>query len=217
MKGIYLAFENGEGGSKGTQIARLTARLEQGGFPVVNTREPGGTTLGEHLRGVLFDKLKEPLFPEGEKMDARTEALLFAAQRAELVRRVIRPGLDAGKVVIGDRSLFTSLSYQGHARFEGAEYEAIRDINRWAVDYVLPDPVYLLDLDPRIGLARKQGQDPEEWNRFEAELLAFHEACRAGYLAVAEEFPQVRVIDATQTVDEIHEEIWDDLQGRLRS
>jgi len=188
--GYFIAFEGGEGAGKSTQESLLAEALAERGLSVVRTREPGGTPAGERIREVL-------LSPEFDGLDARAEALLFAAARGEHVARVIRPALDRGDVVICDRYLDSSVAYQGYGRELGPS--RVRDLSLWATGGLLPDLTIVLDVDPTVGLARFDQRD-----RLEAEPLAYHQAVRAAFLALAEAEPdRYLVIDAAGQADDI--------------
>ncbi len=144
----YLALEGTEGVGKSTLCGLLASRLEERGIEVVRVREPGGTPLGDRIREVLL---------HGEDMAGWTEALLFAAQRSELMAQVVRPALTDGKWVVSDRCLYSSLAYQGCARHLGVG--PVRSINSPALGGTLPDLVVWLETDPRIALSRQEGQD----------------------------------------------------------
>jgi dTMP kinase len=190
MPGYFIAFEGGEGAGKSTQEARLAQSLADRGHAVVRSREPGGTPAGEQIRHVL-------LSPEFEGLDARAEALLFAASRGEHVARVIRPALEGGAVVICDRYIDSSVAYQGYGRDLGPD--RIRDLSLWATGGLLPDLTVVLDVDPEVGLARFAQRD-----RLEAEPLEYHRAVRAGFLSLAEAEPdRYLVLDARGDVDAI--------------
>jgi len=188
--GRLIAFEGVEGAGKSTQLALLRQALEDRSLEVVVTREPGGTPAGERVRDLLLD-------PKAE-LHPRTEALLFAAARAELVERVIRPALERGAHVLCDRYLDSSLAYQGGAR--GLGRHPVAEVNRFATGGVLPDLVVLLDLDPAAGLARR-ARDPD---RIEGQDLAFHRRVRSAFLDLAAADPgRFRVVDATAPVAEV--------------
>ena len=188
--GYFIAFEGGEGAGKSTQESLLAEALAERGLSVVRTREPGGTPAGERIREVL-------LSPEFDGLDARAEALLFAAARGEHVARVIGPALDRGDVVICDRYLDSSVAYQGYGRELGPD--RVRDLSLWATGGLLPDLTIVLDVDPTVGLARFDQRD-----RLEAEPLAYHQAVRAAFLALAEAEPdRYLVIDAAGQADDI--------------
>lgn len=190
MTGIFITFEGGEGAGKSTQSQRLAEHIAARGRAIVHTREPGGTPAGEAIRDVVLNRKYDGL-------DERAEALLFAAARGEHVARVIRPALDRGEVVLCDRYLDSSVAYQGYGRDLGPQ--TVRDLSLWSTRHLLPDLAIILDIDPRIGLARVA--DP---NRMEAESIAYHDKVRAGFLAVAGQEPQrTLVVDASVPIDEV--------------
>ena len=187
---MFIVFEGGEGAGKSTQQALLAQHLRHHGHTVVETREPGGTPAGEAIRAVVLD-------PQHADLDVRAEALLFAAARAEHARKVIRPGLAAGAIVVCDRYVDSSAAYQGVARGLGAD--VITEISMWATSGLRADLTVLLDVDPERGLARVS--DP---NRLEAEPLTFHDQVRQAFLDIASaNQDRYVVIDAHQSVDEI--------------
>jgi dTMP kinase len=188
--GRLIAFEGVEGAGKSTQLDLLCRALEGRGREVVVTREPGGTPAGEWVRGLLLD-------PEVE-LHPRTEALLFAAARAELVQEVIRPALERGVVVLCDRYLDSSLAYQGGAR--GLGVGPVTEVNRFATGGVVPDLVVLLDLDPAAGLARRAG----DRDRIEAQGLEFHRRVRSAFRDLAAADPaRFCVVDAALPAGEV--------------
>jgi dTMP kinase len=192
--GVFIVFEGVEGAGKGTQLTRAKDFVESLGREVVVCREPGGTRFGERLRATILD-------PSTGRVDARAEALLFAAARAQLVSTVIRPALAEGKVVLCDRFIDSSIAYQGVAR--GLGEPDILTLNAWATQGLFPDLVLLLHLDPDEGLARATG----ELDRIESEAAGFHERVADAYLRIAEEHPErFVVIDASQTADVVQEQ-----------
>ena len=172
-QGRYVAFEGGEGSGKSTQAARLAARLD-----ALPTREPGATALGAQLRALL-------LGPETGALDDRAEALLMMADRAQHLSEVVLPTLAAGRDVVSDRSAWSTLAYQGYGR--GLDLGALRAVNRLATRGLEPDVTLFLDLDPKVGLARKRGED--EAISTGLEDLAFHRRVRAGYTAIGAAAP----------------------------
>ncbi len=193
-RGWLIAFEGVEGAGKSTQVELLRQALEKAGHRVVSTREPGGTPLGEQVRSILLDP--------ASALDARTEALLFAAARAQLVERVIRPALERDEVVLCDRYVDSSLAYQGAAR--GLGLEPIAAINGFATDGLLPDLVVLLRLDPAEGLARGRGSR----DRIERQDLEFHQRVARGFLDLAAADPErFVVIDAAAPPDRVAAEV----------
>jgi dTMP kinase len=194
MSAVFVAFEGGEGVGKTTQILLAADYLRSLGRDVVETREPGGTPLGRELRSLVLD-------PDG-LIAPRAEALLYAADRAQHVDTVIRPALDAGRDVLTDRFVDSTLAYQGTGR--GLTVEEARVITDWATGGLLPDLTVLLDLDPRFGLARAEGRSTPD--RMEADSFEFHQAVRDGFTALAAAEPdRYLVLDASddpQTVAE---------------
>ena len=195
---VLVALEGGEGAGKSTQAARLAARLD-----AVLTREPGGTAVGEAVRRLLLD-------PGGDGLDARTEALLFAADRAVHVARVIQPALASGRSVVTDRYVESSLAYQAFGR--GLPLEEVRALSAFATGERRADAVVVLDVDPSVGAARR-GRAPD---RMEAEDLAFHERVRAGFGELAAAEPgRIAVVDGSGEVDEVAERVWAAVEERL--
>jgi dTMP kinase len=202
--GIFIAFEGVEGAGKGTQIRLAKEYLGSQGVDVLITREPGGTILGEKLREML-------LAHETGVVEARAEALLFAASRAQHVTSVIRPALAEGKVVICDRYIDSSLAYQGSAR--GVGEQDVLTLNVWATQGLFPDLTILLHLEPEAGLLRSL----EEPDRIEMEGGEFHAKVADAYLKIAEEHPErFIVIDADDTPERVHEQVVAALQRVLR-
>jgi dTMP kinase len=188
--GYLIAFEGVEGAGKSTQLELLRRALEGRGREVVVTREPGGTAAGERVRALLLDPAAE--------LHPRTEALLFAAARAELVEQVIRPALERGAVVLCDRFLDSSLAYQGEAR--GLGRGPVEEVNRFATGGLLPDLVVLLDLDPADGLGRRR----RDRDRIEAQDLGFHRQVREAFRELAAADPKrFAVVDGAAPVPEV--------------
>jgi dTMP kinase len=193
--GLFIAFEGVEGAGKGTQIDLAAAFLREAGHDVLVTREPGGTDLGERIRELLLD-------PETGHLDARAEALLFAASRAQTVHAVIRPALAEGKVVICDRYVDSSLAYQGWGR--GLGEPDVLTLNVWATQGLFPDLVVLLHLEPETGLLRST----EAPDRMELEGESFHAKVADAYLRIAEEHPErFVVVDADRAPPEVFEDV----------
>lgn len=177
MSGLFITFEGGDGSGKTTQIGRLALALREAGRDVVTLREPGGTAVGEGVREILLNPAHEGLSPVAE-------LLLFAASRAQLSSAVIRPALEAGKIVLCDRYADSSVAYQGYGR--GLDLAMVRSINAWATGGLVPDRTIVLDVEPRAGIA---AATPNVADRLERETIAFHERIRAGFLAMAAEEP----------------------------
>ncbi len=203
MKGIFITMEGPDGAGKSTQIELLKSYLTEQGFEVLITREPGGTVISEAVRGVLLN-------PEYKEMKPETELLLYAAARAQLVGEVIGPAADAGKAVISDRFVDSSVVYQGIAR--GLGVETVYSVNRPAIGEYMPDVTFLLDLPAEVGIARKKNQ--AELDRMEQESLDFHRKVAEGYRTLAERDPErIKTIDATLPVDTI----CDMIKGKVRT
>jgi dTMP kinase len=200
--GTFIVFEGVEGSGKGTQIRLARQFLEEQGYEVMVTREPGGTEVGERLREILL---------HGEHpLDARTEALLFAAGRAQHAISVIRPALEKGRVVLCDRYVDSSVAYQGVGR--GLGEPDVLSLSAWATQGLFPDLVVLLNLDPEAGIQRSAGDD-----RFEAEDSRFHARVADAFLHIAEEHPErFVVVDAGGPPHAVHERIRDALLRFMR-
>ena len=194
MKGVFIALEGPEGAGKSTQARLLGERLRSSGCRVLVTREPGGTVLGEQIRRLLLDH-------GSYAMLGRTEALLYAAARAQHVDEVLRPAVVAGSVVVCDRFVDSSFAYQGGGReLAGADFEAVQ---RFATAGLLPDLRILLDLPVSVGLARRFAAE-DGINRLDAADMAFHERVRKTYRALAAGSPNDWVVvDATAPADEV--------------
>ena len=198
---MFVTFEGVDGSGKSTQAALAAASLAEGGREVVATREPGGTPLGEQVRELLLD---------GPEMTPWAEASLFAAARAELAERVIRPALARGAIVVSDRYLDSSLAYQGVAR--GLGIERVLELNA-AVSDLLPDRTFVLLVDEATAAARL-GRQPD---RIEREGADFRAAVDAGFRAVAERFPErVVVLDGARPQDELAAQVREELAASVR-
>jgi dTMP kinase len=197
-KGLFITFEGGEGCGKSTQAKRLLNNLERRNMPSVLTHEPGGTTLGNRIRNILKVKRDFDISPQ-------TELFLFAACRAQLIKEVILPAIDAGSNVICDRFSGSTLAYQGYGR--GLGLELIESINHAATGGLEPDLIFLLDIQPETGLKRKHNTGDD---RFEAEHTAFHRRVREGYLELAGHDPNRWIVmEARQPVEKLAKAILD--------
>ncbi|MGO4383828.1 dTMP kinase [Specibacter sp. RAF43] len=178
--GLFIAFEGGDGAGKSTQAALLTAALRADGHVVLRTREPGGTPVGEKLRSLVLDH------GQGE-IDARCEALIFAAARAAHTAQVIAPAVARGEIVISDRYIDSSIAYQGAGR--GLGTAAVRQLNEWATEGLWPDLTVLLDVTPEDGRDRRTAADAAE-DRLESEPDDFHADIRHSFLELAAAHPE---------------------------
>ena len=193
-KGLFIAFEGGEGSGKSTQTKLLKVWLESQNKTVILSREPGGTELGKDLRKILLDNKTGAISP-------RAEALMYAADRAHHVFSLIRPALDRGEIVITDRYFDSSIAYQGAGRV--LDPSEIARISRWATESLTPTITIILDQSPEIGLQRIKSAD-----RLESEPLDFHNRVRHEYLQLASLDPErYLVIEAGRTIEEIHQDI----------
>lgn len=194
MSGLFITMEGTDGAGKTTQIKLLEQYLINKGYKVICTREPGGTPISEKIREIIIDK-------NNIEMTDMTEALLYAAARAQHVDEVILPALKEGDIVISDRFVDSSVVYQGFARSMGERL--IKNINKYAVGDLEPDITFFLKLKPDDGLARKRNQ--AELDRLEAEKFSFHQRVYDGYVRLSKRCKnRIQVVDALKTVDEIH-------------
>lgn len=193
-KGLFISIEGPDGSGKSTQISLLRKYFEERGTDVVLTREPGGTPISEKIREIILDK-------NNKEMDAMTEALLYASSRAQHVAEVIKPALEAGKIVICDRFIDSSIAYQGYGRGLG---DCVRVINEYAVRGCMPDVTFLLEMDPKIGKERISADDQD---RLEQEKLEFHKKVFDGYMEIEKKFDRIIGIDAARSIEEISADI----------
>ena len=206
MAGIFITFEGTEGCGKSTQIGALAARLRKEGKTVLQTREPGGTSLGEAIRELLQHN------SAGESMTPEAELFLFAASRAQLVHERILPAVDRGEVVLCDRFMDSTTVYQGVAR--NMDPEIVASLNRFAVGRAKPDLTILIDLPPEVGMARVRARG--KLDRIEQEAIEFFEAVRVGYLQLAKSEPQrFLVFDGSASIDALQENVWKAVRGRI--
>ncbi|OPJ57405.1 dTMP kinase [Clostridium chromiireducens] len=206
-KGLFIVFEGGEGTGKTTAIDSIYNWIIDNNLNCIKTREPGGITISEQIRQVVLSK-------ENKAMDARTEALLYAAARRQhLVEKVI-PALEEGAIVLCDRFVDSSLAYQGHARDLGIE--EIMSINKFAIGEYMPDISVLFDLDPQIGLERISNNDCREINRLDLEKLDFHQRVREGYNIIFENNKdRIVKIDASKSKESVIDQIKNILKPRI--
>lgn len=182
MKGLFITFEGVDGCGKSTQLRLLGDYLTEKGYDPVFTREPGGCALAEKIRGLLLDV-------ENSEMDKKTEALLYAAARAQHITQVIRPALDKGRIVLCDRFIDSSLAYQGVGR--GLGINNIMEINRFAMGGIMPDKTFFLDFPPELAFERMSKKRVHD--RLEQEAMQFHKMLYSGFVELAALYPE-RVI-----------------------
>ncbi len=195
MKGIFITMEGPDGAGKSTQIGMLREFLAQKGYEVLLTRDPGGNVVSEAIREVILNKTFT-------NMGYMTELLLYASARAQLVEENIKPALESGKAVIADRFVDSSAVYQGIGR--GLGIDTVLKVNEFALQGIMPDLTFLLDLDAEAGIARKKNQT--ELDRMENETMEFHRSVVAGYRKLAELAPdRIIKIDAALPKETIHD------------
>ncbi|GAX46979.1 dTMP kinase [Pseudolactococcus reticulitermitis] len=193
-KGILITLEGPEGAGKTTILHKILPLLTQAGADILTTREPGGIRIAESIREII-------LAPENTAIDGKTELLLFAAARRQHLNEKVRPALAAGKIVMIDRFIDSSVAYQGYAR--GIKVADVEAINHFATDGLLPDLTLYFDVDTAVGLSRVMTGD-REVNRLDLETQDMHQKVRAGYQAIAKANPErIVTIDASQAIDQV--------------
>lgn len=196
--GLFITIEGPEGAGKTTIIGMLATALMERGIKVIVTREPGGIPIAEQIREVILNK-------ENTAMDARTEALLYAAARRQHLVEKVLPHLQEGSIVLCDRFIDSSLAYQGYAR--GLGMDEVYNINHFAIDGRMPDTTLYFDIDPEVGLNRIDQHKGREVNRLDLEELHFHEKVREGYHLLLERFKdRIIMIDASQSVEDVFQQ-----------
>ncbi|HAT86380.1 MAG TPA: dTMP kinase [Rhizobiales bacterium] len=210
-KGKFITFEGGEGVGKTTQIRLLSKRLNAAGIETIHSREPGGSAGAEAVRHVLLSGMAENM-----GMSPAGEAILFAAARADHVDTTIRPALEKDTWVLCDRFMDSTRVYQGES--DNVPSELIDSLEKLAIDGMVPDLTFILDLRAEIGLARahKRRPDSEEADRFERETVSVHEKRRQAFLKLAQRDPKrCKIIDASQSEEEIAFDIWTIIEREL--
>ncbi|QQG35397.1 MAG: dTMP kinase [Micavibrio aeruginosavorus] len=209
-RGIFITLEGGEGAGKSTQIRMLATALEQQGYEVVTTREPGGTPEAEKIRDFLVKR-------NGGNWTPMAECLLLYAARQMHVEHLIKPALSGGKIVISDRFADSTRAYQSFGH--GLPLKTIEDMNRLALGDFAPDITFILDLPVDVGLARagqRLSAAASQEDRFERLGESFHERLRQGFLAIAaRDVERCRIIDATRSIEEIARDLFTHVQGKL--
>lgn len=205
-RGLFITFEGGEGAGKSIQVEILTSHLREKGYPVVVTREPGGTRIGEQIRAITHNQ-------ENVDMETTTEAYLMAAARAQHVAQVIEPAIEAGKIVVCDRYVDSSVVYQGYGGKLDAE--TIARLNDMAINGAIPDLTFLLNVPPKLGLLRRN-KSLKARDRLDLQQKEFYERIYQGYLDLAKSNgSRYVVLDARQSIIDVANEIWHVIQKRL--
>ncbi|WP_026688718.1 dTMP kinase [Alteribacter aurantiacus] len=209
MKGTFITFEGGEGAGKTTVLQTIKEKLEQVGYDVIRTREPGGGVIAEKVREIILD-------PEHTEMDKRTEALLYAAARRQHLVETVLPELEKGTLVLCDRFVDSSLVYQGVAR--GIGVDEVLQMNLFATAGLMPSLTLLFDLDPKVGLARISGNNGRENNRLDQEKLDFHYRVREAYQSLAKREPErIQTIDAEGDLEQVVQQTWETIAAFLEN
>lgn len=204
---LFITFEGGEGSGKSSALRLLDEKLRAEGFQTVLTREPGGTPISEEIRNVILDRANTA-------MDARTEALLYAASRRQHLVEKVWPALKEGKLVLCDRYLDSSLAYQGGAR--GLGIDEVLNVNLFATEGTFPDLTLLFDIEPELGLERIAKNAQREVNRLDLEKIEFHRGVRATFLSLAKRYPErFVVLDASKTLEEVVNDAYKAIKERL--
>lgn len=195
MTGYFITLEGGEGSGKTTVLQSLAKRLQDLGYDVMTTREPGGIQIAEQIRDVILNK-------SNEAMDGRTEALLYAAARRQHLVEKVMPAFAAGKVILCDRFIDSSLAYQGYARRLGMD--EVMDVNAFAIENCMPSLTLFLDIDPKKGLERIKQNANREVNRLDLETMHFHEQVYKGYQILVEKYAErIQVVNADQAIADV--------------
>ena len=204
---MFITLEGPEGSGKTTAVEAAVKALQEKGYEIVRTREPGGTPIAEQIRNVILDKANT-------SMDPRTEALLYAASRRQHLVEKVWPALKEGKIVICDRYLDSSLAYQGGAR--GLGVDEVLNVNLFATENTWPDLTLLFDIKPEVGLARIASNASREVNRLDLEKLEFHNKVRDTFLALAKKYSdRYVIIDASQSREEVAKATLEAIMNRL--
>jgi len=199
VKGTFITVEGPDGAGKTTVLNMIAEELAAEGYPIVQTREPGGSPIAEKIRQIILDK-------KHTEMDPRTEALLYAAARRQHLIEKIIPALEKGNIVLCDRFIDASIVYQGFARKIGID--EVLKINRFAIENTMPDLTIYFDIEPKIGLERIQKHRQGEMNRLDLETMEFHKMVREGYLQLLDRFPdRIKKVMADRPIEEVKTEV----------
>ena len=199
MRGSFITFEGGEGAGKTTVMQEVATKLTSLGKEFMLTREPGGIKIAEQIRSVILDK-------ENTEMDARCEALLYAAARRQHLVEKVHPALVEGKIVLCDRFIDSSIVYQGHAR--GIGMDEVWQMNQFAIEGYMPSLTIFFDIKPEVGLARIAANKDREINRLDLEGLAFHELVYEGYKRQCEKHPtRIVSVDASKSIEDVTKDV----------
>jgi dTMP kinase len=205
VTGIFITFEGGEGAGKSTVLQQVKEKLMKDGKPVIATREPGGSVIAEKVRNVILD-------PSHTEMDARTEALLYAAARRQHLIETVIPHVNNGGIVLCDRFIDSSLVYQGAAR--GIGVDEVRQLNLFATEGMMPHLTLYYDVEPEVGLARIAEHKGREFNRLDRESIAFHHQVRKAYLDLQEREPgRIHTIDASAPLEMVFMKTLQEIQA----
>ena len=205
-RGYFITFEGGEGAGKSIQVEILVSHLHEEGYSVVVTREPGGTRIGEQIRAITHNQ-------ENVDLEAIAEAYLMAASRAQHVAQLIEPALEAGKIVVCDRYVDSSIAYQGYGRKLGAD--TIKSLNTLAINGAVPDFTILLHISPEVGLKRR-AKSRKGVDRLDMQQHDFYTRVSEGYLALAKQNPsRYVVIDAGKSIEVVAGAVWESVKKNL--
>lgn len=201
---MFITFEGPDGSGKSTILEKVYDKLKSDNFPVVKTREPGGTEISEKIRDIILDT-------SNNKLSYRAEALLYAASRAQLVDEFIRPNLEKRNIVLSDRFLLSSLAYQGYGRCLGVD--EIRTINKFAVSDIRADIVLFFDISPEITLERKKRES--KLDRLEKEDSKFHKRVYQGYVDLSKSEDRIHIVDASKSIEEVFDQCMQVIRGGI--
>ncbi len=206
-KGLFITFEGNDGSGKTTMAQLIYDRLKQEGYDVILTREPGGIEIAEKIRDIILD-------PANTEMDARCEALLYAASRRQHLAQKVIPALKDKKIVICDRFIDSSLAYQGHAR--GIGIDEVYELNLFAIDSYMPDLTLFFKIS--VEEAKKRMDERGNLNRLDQEQSDFHQKVREGYELICQKYPQrIKVIDAHPAIEIVLEDVYQNIKQFIKA